>query len=119
MSTFEYDLEICKRANLYQPFRVKDFEDNLVVVAGRDFSIACRIKESHSTDSELFYLTEENGGIVVDEPLGIFSISIPATDTDVNEDTGVYDVLFVDTNNPEIIKERILEGQISFTEGVT
>lgn len=111
------DFVIEKGAVFAREINIVDANNAPVSLVGKN--IACIIKESLSTSTVLFHLTEANGGVtVVNDAEGKVALYISAADTNVEASHGVYNILRIDDEYPLLDIERILEGRIAFTEGV-
>jgi hypothetical protein len=113
-----FDMVIEKKAKFYKEIDLQDANGNPISSIGR--LIKCVIKESYATETILFTLTEENGGILVlDDALGKIALVILSDATDVDADFGVYDLIRIDEIVPLLGNERLLEGKITFSKGVS
>ena len=112
------DLIVYKGSRFYQEFQ--QVEDDLSPMPLTDKTVKCYIKESLKSSVRLFELTEGKGGtVIVDRLNGIFGIQINSDQTDIAQTVGIYDIMLIDINHPTIDSERIVEGKILFSEGVT
>lgn len=112
------NIEIEKKVKYYQAFDIELDDGTPVSLVGK--TIECIIKESYETSENIFHLTEANGGILVlNDALGKIALVVPASQTNVVQDYGVFDVVAIGSSNPTVERERILEGKVRFTEGAT
>lgn len=112
------DIIIPKGAKFYLEFQ--QVQDNLEPISLAGKTLKCTIKESHSSPVILHELTEANEGMVkVDEANGIFAMQIPSDKTDIPQDFGVYDIILIDNNYPTVETERVLQGSVTYSKGVT
>jgi len=117
--TYRYDLIIEKKAKYYQEFQQLE-GDGITPIPYTTKTLKCTIKESYETTTTLHDLTEANGGVIrVDETTGTFAIQIDADQTNVTPDFAVYDIIAMTTTAPTTDIERLIEGKITYTEGVT
>lgn len=119
ISSLIQNLIIQKKSKFYQEFQQLE-SDGVTPIPYVGKELKCIIKESHETDTILHTLTEANGGMIrVDEDTGDFAMSIDADETDITADFAVYDVVAITTADPTAERERMVEGQITYTEGNT
>jgi len=112
------DLTIYKGSRFYQEFQ--QVEDDLAPIPLTDKTVKCCIKESFKSSVNLFELTEANGGtVIVDRPNGVFGILLNSDQTNISQTVGIYDIMLIDIDHPTIDSERIVEGKILFSAGVT
>lgn len=112
------DIVIQKGARFYQEFQQVD--DNGAPIPIVNQTIKCIMKESFKSTVNLFELTEENGGIVLDDAAnGVFGLLLNANQTDIPQTIGIYDVLLIDNDYPTLDSDRIVEGKIKFSPGIT
>lgn len=113
-----YDFTIEKGAKFYREMNLTTDANAPVSLVGK--TLRCQIKESYETETVLHDLTEANGGIdILDDAVGRFALVIGSTDTKVDADYAVYDILKIDTAFPELDNERVLQGQITYLKGST
>ncbi len=112
------DFTIEKRARFYREIDLQDLYGNPVSLIG--LNVACTIKESYSTVTTLFVLTQANGGVLVVDALnGKVGLWIPSNQTDIVQNNGVYDIQIQDPLYPTLDSTRLLQGNIVFSYGVT
>jgi hypothetical protein len=112
------DIVIQKGARFYQEFQQVD--DNGAPIPIVNQTIKCIMKESFKSTVNLFELTEENGGIILDDAAnGVFGLLLNANQTDIPQTIGIYDVLLIDNDYPALDSDRIVEGKIRFSPGIT
>ena len=113
-----HDFVIEKKGKFYKEIDLVNQNREPISLVGRE--VKCIIKESHATETILHTLTEANGGVIVlDDANGLIALFISSTDTDIQADVGVYDIIRLDPLNPTLDNERILEGKITYSKGVT
>ena len=113
-----YDLVIQKKAKFYQEFQQVQDDMRPISLVGK--TLKCTVKESFSSSIIIHELTEANQGMVkVDAANGVFGMFIPANQTDVPYDYAVYDIIIQDNMYPTTETERVVEGKITYTKGVT
>lgn len=112
------DITIPKGAKFYQEFQ--QVQDNMVPISLAGKSLKCTIRESYKSPVVLHELTEANGGMIkVDEANGVFAMLIPSDKTNVSCDFGVYDIILIDNLYPTVETERVIQGQVIYSKGVT
>ena len=115
--TDRYDFTINKKAIFEKDIYLTDI--NNVPIDLTTKSVRCIIKESKSTESILFDLTNINGGALIIEPLlGHIRLFINTEDTDIEPLSGFYEVVIFDTGYFSTTADRLLEGFITFSEGL-
>ena len=111
------DIAINKGYSFHKLIETNEFDNTDFSLEG--YKIECVIKESPNTNTNLFHLTEENGGIyIIDKITGLFSLSIDADKTNVPASNGVYSVLKIDENFPDTEREILIHGNVQFNKGV-
>lgn len=111
----DYDLCIYKGLKFVQALQL--FTDGIErSLVGK--KVVAVIKESTETTTELFRLTEGEGIVIVDDATGDLYLEIPADETDVDADYGIYLVYLEDEALPTTELEPILEGRVVFKKGV-
>lgn len=118
MSSIRIDFVIEKRSRFYKQIDLITNDGVPISLVGK--TVEATIKESSATETVLHSLTETNGGIeVIDDALGQIALFISGEYTDVEADIGVYDIKLIDTLTPGIDDERLMEGTITYTKGIT
>lgn len=116
MSAGRFDIKIEKGAKYFQAFDIELDDTTPVSLVGK--TVECKIKESVETETNIFHLTEANGGILIlDDANGRLAVSIDADLTGVEPDYGVYSLYIVTTADPEDEIEHLLYGKVTFMEG--
>lgn len=112
------DISINKGTEFYlECYLVEDSVTNGISLVGK--TLFGNIRESHMSLNPLLELSEANGRLVrVDEANGVFAIFLPATTSSVPIDYGVYNIYVKDNENPTTRIASILEGKVTFSEGV-
>lgn len=118
MTAARLDLIIEKGTKFYRELDLVDQDGDPYTLVGRE--VKATFRESLNTTTALNLLTEGNGGVIVlDDALGKVALYISATDTQVTPDFGVYDVVVIDSTHPLLDVDRVLEGRVTYTKGVT
>lgn len=112
--------ELCinKGTKFYKVIETNKYDNTDFSLDGK--ILECVIKESLSTRTKLFHLTEENEGIhIIDKVTGLIALSIDADKTNVDVDTGFYTIFEKDLFYPLEDRTAILYGSIVFNKGVS
>lgn len=118
MGAIRFDLVVEKRSQFYKELDVMDEDGNPIDLTS--LVLICTIRESLETSTNLFQLTEANGGIVVLDALhGKMALYISSTDTNIVASNGVYDVVQSDPAYPLLDNYRLMHGLVKFSKGLT
>lgn len=113
--TERYDMTCDQGATFIRELTLTDPDGATVNYTG--YSAEMQVRKSHSDPAVAVELTEANGRVTVNGPLGLFrfSLSDETTSTLIPRQY-VYDILLVAATGE---KDRILEGSFIVTPGVT
>lgn len=112
------DLVIDKKSKFFRVFELETTEN--IPISLNEKTLKCQIKESYSTETNLFELTEANEGIVIiDRTNGIFALNIKSDKTNVDVDYAVYDIVEIETGYVGTENRVLIRGKIHFKKGVT
>ena len=117
MAAVRRGLTIEKKTKFYQELQILLADGTGKNLVGK--KIACRIKESYSTEELLHDLTEANGGVnLIDDVTGTFALYIPADETDNDALTAVYEIIEINEEFVEEETEKAMYGKINYIKGV-
>lgn len=109
------DLSIYKGATLFRRFTWTDRRTPIDITG---FTFEMQIRPTVESSVIIAELSTTNGSIVIEDAAqGIFSIELPAVDTEaITETSGVYDIEVTDASGRV---SRILYGDVKIVPGVT
>lgn len=114
-----YDIIINKGAKFYLEMQQVE-DDGVTPIPFINCTIECKIRESFKSSIVLHHLTEANGGIIrLSNTEGRFALLIEATNTNIVAEYGVYDVISKDVAYPTREIDRIVQGKVTYSNGVT
>lgn len=108
-----YNFTIPQFATFSTSITIKDSLGNARDLTDYIVKMQCRFK--HRGGSLIFTLTMDDG-LTIDPVTNVITMTISAERTGMLQDNTFYDIILIDTNDKV---ERILEGQLLISEGVT
>jgi len=114
MPAVKYKLKIDQGATLRKPFTWKAAGQPVDLTG---YSARMQIRETLESDTVIHELTTENGGILIGDEPGQFTLYISAMDTaDFTFESAVYDLELI---APDGDVTRILAGDVTLSREVT